>query len=493
MFIVYSSVIIIILTLIMGKLIKKGTQKLPPGPRGLPIVGYLPWIDSKTPHKSLTQLTEKYGPICGLWMGSVYTVLLSDPKLIRQTLSRDEFAGRAPLYVTHGIICSEGELWKEQRKFVVATIKSLGVMKYGTKRDELELKITNFVNEAIKMIEERSDDNGIEPFDILHHCVGNIMNDLVFGKVYNESDETWKWLRHLQEEGVKHIGVAGPFNFLPFLRYFVKFKKTMSSLIDGKMKTHQLYKKLIEEYEEKQEMNYKNSDNFLAAFNVEMKNRILNNCQLGSFTEQQYYHLLADLFGAGTDTTLTTIRWFLLYMAIFPENQENIYQRIKVATNNNRELVALKHREFLTLLEAAICEVQRLRSVVPVGIPHGAMANGKIEDYDIPKGTMIIPLQWAVHMNSTYWKNPEKFDPYRFITSDGSLLKSLAFMPFQTGKRICVGDELARMMLFLFAARILQKFHISIAPGENIDMDGICGITLVPKNHRFNFLSRNTN
>lgn len=49
--------------------------------------------------------------------------------------------------------------------------------------------------------------------------MGNLLNDLVFGKVYEEDDEVWRWLRHLQEEGVKHIGVAGPLNFLPILRY----------------------------------------------------------------------------------------------------------------------------------------------------------------------------------------------------------------------------------------------------------------------------------
>lgn len=62
-------------------------------------------------------------------------------------------------------------------------------------------------------------ENGIDPCETLHHYVGNMINDLVFGKVYKEDDEVWKWLRHLQEEGVKHIGIAGPLNFLPFFRY----------------------------------------------------------------------------------------------------------------------------------------------------------------------------------------------------------------------------------------------------------------------------------
>jgi ecdysteroid 25-hydroxylase CYP306A1 len=61
-----------------------------------------------------------------------------------------------------------------------------------------------------------------EPQDILPviiHCLGNVMNSLVFGVIYEENDPTWKWLQHLQEEGTKLIGVAGPINFLPFLRY----------------------------------------------------------------------------------------------------------------------------------------------------------------------------------------------------------------------------------------------------------------------------------
>lgn len=90
----------------------------------------------------------------------------------------------------------------------------------------------------------------------------------------------------------------------------------MESLIDGKLKTHQQYQTIIDEYRARGEK----TDNFLAAFDEAM-----SNADNEYFTQQQFYHLLADLHGAGTDTTLTTFRWFLLFMAAYPDEQVRLY------------------------------------------------------------------------------------------------------------------------------------------------------------------------
>jgi ecdysteroid 25-hydroxylase CYP306A1 len=89
--------------------VRRREPRLPPGPRGVPILGYLPWIDPKAPHLTLTRLAKQYGRIYALKLGSVLTVVLSDHRLIREAFAKDVFTGRAPLYLTHGIMNGYGE------------------------------------------------------------------------------------------------------------------------------------------------------------------------------------------------------------------------------------------------------------------------------------------------------------------------------------------------------------------------------------------------
>lgn len=108
-----SVIFITCLTIILWNLWNKVLRKrnLPPGPLNIPFIGALYLFHDKTrrPYEVLTELSEKYGKIFGLQMGSIYTVVLADPALIRDALKRDDYAGRAPLYLTHGIMGGKGE------------------------------------------------------------------------------------------------------------------------------------------------------------------------------------------------------------------------------------------------------------------------------------------------------------------------------------------------------------------------------------------------
>jgi ecdysteroid 25-hydroxylase CYP306A1 len=100
------------------------------------------------------------------------------------------------------------------------------------------------------------------------------------------------------------------------------YYNTLKLLIDGQNKTHQIYRNILEDYRKFPV----DTNSFLAAYDEEMKRRLANKETLGSFTETQCFYLLADIFGAGVDTTLTTLKWFLLFMVAYPEEQVRLYK-----------------------------------------------------------------------------------------------------------------------------------------------------------------------
>ncbi|XP_060248665.1 cytochrome P450 2U1 isoform X2 [Meriones unguiculatus] len=110
---------------------------------------------------------------------------------------------------------------------------------------------------------------------------------------------------------------------------------------------------------------------------------------------------------------------------------------------------------------------------------------GVLQGYTIPKGTIVLPNLWAIHRDPAIWEKPDDFCPNRFLDEQGRLLKRETFIPFGIGKRVCMGEQLAKMELFLMFVSLMQSFTFALPEGsEKPIMTGRFGLTLAP--HPFN-------
>ncbi|XP_033044094.1 cytochrome P450 2C9-like [Trachypithecus francoisi] len=150
----------------------------------------------------------------------------------------------------------------------------------------------------------------------------------------------------------------------------------------------------------------------------------------------------------------------------------------------------MQDRSHMPYTDAVVHEVQRYIDLLPTNLPHAVTCDIKFRNYLIPKGTTIlISLTSVLHDNKEF-PNPEMFDPRHFLDEGGNFKKSNYFMPFSAGKRICVGEALARMELFLFLTSILQNFNLkSLVDPKDLDTTPVVnGFASVPPKYQLSFI-----
>lgn len=90
---------------------------------------------------------------------------------------------------------------------------------------------------------------------------------------------------------------------------------------------------------------------------------------------------------------------------------------------------------------------------------------------------MVMINQWALHHDPEFWKDPDEFRPERFLEADGTPApKPDNFMPFSMGRRVCLGESVAKPELLLILAIFIQKFRFSKPHGEELCLDPVGGI-----------------
>lgn len=205
--------------------------------------------------------------------------------------------------------------------------------------------------------------------------------------------------------------------------------------------------------------------------------------------EIQLMKTIGDLFSAGTETTATAIRWAVLFFLYHPEVQERMREEMSDVIGSSK-FPNMENREDLPYCEAVVTEVLRCSNIVPLSVPHGVVCDTYFRGYFIPKDAIIVPNLDSVLHDPDMFPDPEEFRPDRFINDQGEFVNNEALIPFSSGRRICLGESLARMELFLFLTCMVQRFQF--LPEVNSPLPsrkGILGITRSPEPYLCRILS----
>lgn len=220
-------------------------------------------------------------------------------------------------------------------------------------------------------------------------------------------------------------------------------------------------------------------DNYLVE--MEARNKAGTN---KTYSEEDLIVTCTDLFNAGAESTSNTTEFIIMYLVLYPNVQKKLHEELDHVLQRSRR-PNLDDRNSLPYTMAIISEAQRINSIAPVAVPHRCTTNTTFNGYFIPKDTVIVFDLWSVSHSTEYWKEPDKFDPSRFIDNSGQYTKFTFFQPFGVGKRVCAGEALARNILFLFLATFFDKYSVSLPKGDPVpSTEALTGFTTAPKPFR---------
>ncbi|KAK6727778.1 hypothetical protein RB195_005451 [Necator americanus] len=431
---------------------------LPPGPTPWPLLGNIPQLSATDTDKCIMGFKKKYGNVFTLWM-PYPNVIIGEYEALKRTILRDgdAYAWRPNLFImqllvqgNYGLVFEENEWYRSQRRFTLHTLRNLGVGK-AVLKDAISTLSHRIADDL-----RRTNGEPIELKPYLTDVVGNMISQLTFG--FLRDDNEIKRIQSLFSEVFDDFFDPKMLllDVFPFLRHFdgvigfglKKLTQDNDLIFDFIRKQYEEHKKAINYDQEP--MNY--VDGYLHELHRREKDGMQD-----EFTEKQATAAILDLFGAGVETTTTTLRFCFLYILNYPQIQERIHKEIDGNVGRERD-VTMDDQRVLPYTCAFIQEVFRVGYILYTNLPHMTAGMVNCEGYKLRKGTTIIPQFQCVHMDESIYPRPELIIPERHL-KDGQFVKDDRITPFGMGRRSCLGESLARMEVFMFFTSLMQKFR----------------------------------
>ncbi|XP_042042528.1 cytochrome P450 71AU50-like [Salvia splendens] len=460
----------------------RNKKKLPPGPKGLPILGHL-HLMGKNPHRDLHRLARKHGPIMGLRLGFVPALVVSSPAAAELVLKTHDlvFASRPANEAAACILYDKRDLafgpygpyWRHMRKLL--TLKLLSNVKIGHFQPMRRAEVGLFVA-SLRRAAERREAVDLRAQVTALNCDINFL--MVFGKRYSTMEDKGF------EEAIKEaMVILGKFNLADYFPYIGVLNlqglhgkmKRVSNIIDG------ILEKIIDDH-----MKMKRHEEHTADI-VDTLMEIMESGEAGfEFDLRHVKAILLDMVVAGMDTSSTALEWAMSELMKHPAVMKKLQEELESVVGLD-QMVEESHLEKLQYLECVVKEAMRLHHVGPLLIPHESMEDCEVGGFHVPKKARVIVNVWAIGRDPGVWADPDSFAPERFIGSQIDLRgHHFELLPFGAGRRGCPGLQLGLTVVKLVLAQLVHCFDWKLPDGmkeSDVDMTekfGLVNVRLKP-------------
>nr|GMD35450.1 cytochrome P450 71A1-like [Ipomoea batatas] len=445
--------------ILLAKYLRRRKLHLPPGPKPWPIIGNLNLIGT-LPHRSIHDLSLKYGPIMQLRFGSFPVVVGSSVEMAKIFLKTMDInfvdrpktaAGKYTTYNYSDITWSPyGPYWRQARRMCLMEL-------FSAKRlDSYEYIRSQELKSILgELYTASSTHKPILLKDYLSTLSLNIISQMVLGKNYlNESEgaivspnEFKKMLDELfLLNGVLNIGDSIPWIDFLDLQGYIKRMKALSKKFD------RFLEHVVDEHNARR---VAEGDSFVAKDMVDLLLQLADDPSLEVKLERHGVKgFTQDLLAGGTESSAVTVEWAFSELLKKPE-------------------------------QAIVKETMRLHPVGPMLAPRLCREDCKVAGYDIPKGTRVLVSVWTIGRDPTLWDDPNEFIPDRFIGNDIDV-KGCDFklLPFGAGRRMCPGYSLGLKVIQASLANLLHGFNWKLpndVSPDKLNMEEIFGLSTPKK------------
>ncbi|XP_010556346.1 PREDICTED: cytochrome P450 71B19-like [Tarenaya hassleriana] len=473
------------------KKIKHSQWKLPSSPPKLPIIGNLHQLGGgELPHRSLHELSKKYGAVMLLHFGFSPVVIISSSEAAEEVLKTNdlECCSRPKLLAARQLtrnfrdiaFTEYGPDWKERRKLAVREVFSMKkVQSFGYIREEE-------CNVLVKKLSESAEKQS--PVDLskaLFSVTASIILKIAFGVNFEES-------KFIDKDRIEQL-VLEVETVTTRLTFSDLFPSSVGLVIDWlsgqlkrlekvKVEMDTFFQKVIEDHLKPGRTTHDHQDIIHVMLNTIQKQG--NDDSLSWLSTDHIKAILGNIFIAGIDTSAITMIWAMTELARNPKLMKKVQDEIRGCLGK-KERITEEDLDKVHYLKLVMKETFRLHPPVPLLLPRETMAHIKIQGYDVPPKTQLQINAWAIGRDPKLWENPDEFNPERFMDSSIDFRgQHFELLQFGSGRRICPGMSMGIPTVELGLLNLLYFFDWEFPEGtteKDIDAEEAGSLTVLKK------------